>query len=62
MHVWPADAWNLANGEITMRMCEHLNSDEELMPSFYEFDSPDSGGDDHDGVYAPDLEFDTTES
>ena len=39
------DVWQLAHGETTMRMNEHLNSDEELMPSFYESGSPDSEDD-----------------
>ena len=36
LHVWPSDAWELAHGEMTMRMymCEHLNSDDELYPVF----------------------------
>ena len=42
-----------------MRVNEHLDSDEELMPSFYESDSPDSEDDDD---FLPDFEFDTTES
>ena len=42
-----------------MRMCEHLNSDEELMPSFCECNSPDSEDDDD---FLPDFEFDTAES
>ena len=44
-----------------MRMDEHLNSDEQLMQSFYESDSPDSEEED-DGDFFPDLEFDTAES
>ena len=40
--LFPSDAWHLAHGETTMRMNERLNSDDELMPSFYESDSPDS--------------------
>ena len=62
VYVWPgraSDAWQLAHGETTMRMNEHLNSDEELMPNFYESDSPDSEDDDD---FLPDFEFDTTES
>ena len=55
-HVWPSDAWQLAHGETTMRVNEHLDSDEELMPSFYESDSPDSEDDDD---FLPDFEFDT---
>ena len=58
-HVWPSDAWQLAYGETTMRMNEHLNSDEELMPSLYESDSPDSEDDDD---FLHDLEFDTAKS
>ena len=41
----PSDAWQLAHGETTMCMNEHLDSDEELMPSFYDSDSPDSEDD-----------------
>ena len=58
--VSPSDAWQLAHGETTMRMNEHLDSDEELMPSFYDSDSPDSEDDVND--FLPDFEFDTTES
>ena len=46
MDYWPSDAWQLAHGETTMRMNEHLNSDEEFMPSFYESGSPDSEAND----------------
>ena len=59
LDVFPSDAWQLAHGETTMRMNEHLNSDEELMPSFYEYDSPDS---EDDNGFLPDFEFDTAES
>ena len=55
----PSDSWQLAHGEITMRTGEHLNSVEELMPSFYEADSPDS--EDDDG-FLPDFDFDTAKS
>jgi len=60
MHWVPSDAWQLAHGETTMRMNEHLDSDEELMPSFYDSDSPDLEDDVND--FLPDFEFDTTES
>ena len=56
-HVWPSDAWQLAHGETAMRINEHVDSDEELVPSFYESDSPDSGDDVND--FLPDFEFDT---
>ena len=42
-----------------MRMNEHLTSDEELVSSFYQSDSPDSEDDVND--FLPDFEFDTTE-
>ena len=58
MHWVPSDAWQLAHGETTMRMNEHLDS--ELMPSFYDSDSPDLEDDVND--FLPDFEFDTTES
>ena len=44
---------------MAMHMCEHLNFDEELMPSFYESGSPDSEDDDD---FLPDFEFDAAES
>ena len=34
----PYDAWQLAHRETTMRMNEHLDSDEELMPSYGEME------------------------
>ena len=49
----------LAHGETTMRMNEHLTSDEELVSSFYQSDSPDSEDDVND--FLLDFEFDTTE-
>ena len=54
LDVFPSDAWQLAHGETiaTMGMNEHMNSDEELMPSFYESDSPDSE-DDNDLILIP---------
>ena len=42
-----------------MRMCEHLNSDVEFMPGFYESGSLDSEDDDD---FLLDFEFDTAES
>ena len=56
------DAWQLTHGKTTMLgnlPTAHLNSDEELMPSFYESDSPDS---EDDNDFLPDFEFDTVES
>ena len=50
----------LAHGETSMRTNEHLDSDEELMPSFYDSAPPDSEDDVND--FLPDFEFDTTES
>jgi hypothetical protein len=41
----PFDAWQLAHGETAMRMNVYLDSDEELMPNFYDSDSPDSEDD-----------------
>ena len=58
--VFPSDGSLPMGKQPYVRMNEHLDSDEELVPSFNDSDSPDLEDDVND--FLPDFEFDTTES